>query len=75
MMTLRGRLIVRPFGKGTDGVVLRVSPREQWILSYRAEGLLAALAGRRVEVTGRACDKQGEALAGPHFDLAALTEL
>lgn len=70
--TLRGRLVVRPFGKGSDGVMLRVHPQERWILSYRATGVLRRLDGKRVEVTGRACRKEGEALYGDHFDLETL---
>lgn len=67
MRTLTGKLIVRPFGKGSDGAVLVARGGEQWVLSYRASGPLLELRGRRVEITGRACDKDGEAIAGPHF--------
>ncbi|MFO7566335.1 MAG: hypothetical protein R6X02_27070 [Enhygromyxa sp.] len=71
-LTLRGRIVVRPFGKGTDGAVLQVSAQEVWILTYRAQGVLLELDGAFVEVTGRACQKQFEAIAGEHFDLATL---
>lgn len=74
-LTLHGRLRVEPFGKGTDGAILRVGPgrEESWILSYRAEGPLLALDGERVVATGQACDKQGEAIYGRHFNLETLT--
>ncbi|MCA9713573.1 MAG: hypothetical protein H6713_07130 [Myxococcales bacterium] len=72
-LTLRGTVLVRPFGKGTDGVFLRVAGGERWIVRYSADGVLRELAGARVIVTGRACDKQGEALAGPHLDIETIT--
>jgi hypothetical protein len=72
-LTLRGTIIVRPFGKGADGVVLRADTDREWILSYGAEGVLLEFAGDRVEITGRACDKGGQAMFGDHFDLATLT--
>jgi hypothetical protein len=70
-LAVTGALVVRPFGKGTDGAVIQADDGE-WILSYRAEGALLDLAGTRVTVRGRACDKQGEATAGRHFDAASI---
>jgi hypothetical protein len=72
-MTLRGRVEVRPFGKGTDGAVLKTADAE-WVVSYRAQGPLLTLHGRQVIASGRACDKQGEAVSGKHFDLMSLTD-
>jgi hypothetical protein len=74
-LTLRGRIRVEPFGKGTDGALLDEDGGEAWVLSYRAEGVLLQLDGVDVEVRGRACDKNGEALSGKHFDLESLVEL
>jgi hypothetical protein len=73
-LTLRGRLRVKPFGKGTDGAILKTGPgrEEFWVLSYRAEGPLLELDGERVVATGQACDKQGEAIYGEHFNLETL---
>jgi hypothetical protein len=73
-LTLRGRIRVEPFGKGTDGALLDEDGGEAWVLSYRAEGVLLQLDGAQVEVRGHACDKQGEALSGKHFDLETLVE-
>ncbi len=72
VLTLRGRIRVEPFGKGSDDAVLRVPGGERWIVSYRATGVVLEHDGRRVEVTGRRCEKQGEAIAGPHLDLETL---
>ena len=72
-LTMRGRIQVKPFGKGTDGAVLMADDGTSWVVSYRAEGALLNLNGKRVEARGRACDKQFEAVAGPHFDLASVT--
>ena len=72
-LTVEGTIEVRPFGKGTDGARLKTN-EGQWVVSYRAEGALLALDGKRVVATGRACDKDGESIAGKHFDLKTLTE-
>jgi hypothetical protein len=72
---LQGTIVLRPFRKGMQGALLRVSADEHWILAYRAEGVLLELDGKRVEVTGRACEKQLQAMAGKHFDLATLEVL
>lgn len=74
-LTLRGTIVVRAFGKGSDGVVLQVGPSEDWILAYRAEGVLLEHDGEHVEITGRACAKGGQAIFGDHFDLATLVVL
>lgn len=74
-MTLRGRIQVKPFGKGTDGALLVVDRGDLWVISYRAEGPILALDGREVSARGRACDKQFEAIGGPHFDVASITPL
>jgi hypothetical protein len=74
-ITLRGRIRVEPFHKGTSGVLLDEDGGEAWALSYRARGVLLQLDGAHVEVRGRACDKQGQALSGKHFDLETLVEL
>ena len=74
-ITLRGRISVEPFGKGTDGAMLDADDGERWVLTYRAEGVLLQLDGARVEIRGWACDKRGEAIAGQHFDLDSLVEL
>jgi hypothetical protein len=70
---LTGELVVEPFGKGTDGARLLTADGERWILAYRAQGPLREHAGKRVAVRGRACDKQGEAIAGRHFDAVTLS--
>jgi hypothetical protein len=76
ILTLRGRIVVRWFREGRlKGAILRVSARDQWLLAYRAEGVLLELKGKHVEVTGRACTKHGQAMAGKHFDLATLQVL
>jgi hypothetical protein len=75
VLTLRGRIRVEPFGKGTDGALLDEDGGEDWVLSYRAEGVLLQQDGAHVEVRGRACDKNGEAISGKHFDLESLVEL
>jgi hypothetical protein len=74
-LTLRGRVRVEPFRKGTSGALLDEDGGEAWVLTYRAQGVLLQLDGAHVEVRGRACDKQGEALSGKHFDLESLVEL
>ena len=72
--TLLGVVRVAPFGKGTDGAKLD-DGHQQWVLSYRAEGALKQLDGKRVEAKGRPCRKEGEAIMGPHFDLRSVTAL
>jgi len=72
-LTVTGTLVVRPFGKGTDGAVVKTDS-EEWVVSYRATGALLELAGKRVVARGRQCSKQGESVAGRHLDLATLTE-
>jgi hypothetical protein len=72
-LSLEGTIVVRPFGKGADGALLKTST-EEWIVSYRADGVLRELQGRQVRARGRACDKQGEAVVGKHFDLTTVTE-
>ncbi len=72
-LTLSGTIVVRPFGKGTDGAVLKTDGGE-WVISYRADGVVLALRDKRVVARGRACDKQGEAISGEHLDLLTLTE-
>jgi hypothetical protein len=74
VLTLRGRIELRSFRK-VDGAILRVGPGEEWILGYRAEGVLLELDGELVEVTGRACTKNFQAMSGDHFDLATLVVL
>jgi hypothetical protein len=72
--TLRGVVRVAPFGKGTDGAKLD-DGHQRWVLSYRAEGALKQLDGKRVEAKGRPCNKEGQAIMGPHFDLLSVTAL
>ena len=72
---LHGRIQIKPFGKGTDGVLLVDLEGRRWVLSYRAEGILAQLEGQDVEVHGRECTKQFESVSGPHFDLESLRVL
>ena len=72
-LTLRGRIQVKPFGKGTDGVLLVAEDGASWVVSYRAEHALLGLDGKWVKARGRACDKQFEAVAGRHFDLQSVT--
>jgi len=74
LRTLTGRVEVSPFGKGSDGAKV-VTDDEAWVVSYGVDDLLRSLHGHRVEATGRACDKQGGAVGGPHFDLARLVDL
>lgn len=75
VLAIHGTIRIEPFRKGTDGAVLEADDGERWVLSYRAEDVLLSLDGARVEARGRACDKQGEAISGEHFDLQTLTEL
>lgn len=72
--TLLGVVRVEPFGKGTDGATLD-DGHQRWILSYRAEGALKQLDGKRVEAKGRPCNKEAEAILAPHLDLRSVTAL
>jgi hypothetical protein len=72
LLTLSGTIVVRPFGKGTDGALLATSDGE-WIISYRATGVLLEARGERVVARGRACDKQGASIGGAHLDLESIT--
>jgi len=72
-LVLTGTIVVQPFGKGSDGALLKTDD-DEWVLSYRAEGALLELRDKRVVAHGHACDKQGEAVGGKHFDLKTLTE-
>lgn len=72
-LSLRGIIKVRPFGKGTDGAILKTGSGD-WVLTYRAEGVLLELQEKEVLVHGRACAKEGESIGGNHFDLATLEE-
>lgn len=58
----RGVLRTKPFGKGVDGTVLEVEGTGR-IVDYRAPAQHRALSGHTVEVTGRDCDPQGQAVA------------
>jgi hypothetical protein len=73
VLSLEGTIVIRPFGKGTDGALLKTD-KDEWVISYRAEGTLLEMRDKTVLASGRACDKQGEAVAGKHFDLMTLTE-
>ena len=73
-MTLVGTIVIRPFGKGTDGVLLKTKS-DEWILSYHSAEPLSGLRGKVVRARGRACDKQGESAGRKHFDLSSLTVL
>jgi hypothetical protein len=72
-LVVTGTLVVSPFGKGTDGATVEGDDGE-WIITYRAEGPVLALAGRRVTVRGWACDKQGASVFGNHFDAKTIVE-
>jgi hypothetical protein len=74
VVSLEGTIVVRPFGKGTDGALLKTNA-DEWVVSYRAEGTLLEMRDKRVLARGRACEKQGEAVHGKHFDLLTLTEV
>ncbi len=50
-LTLSGTIVVRPFGKGTDGAVLKTDGGE-WVISYRADGVVLALRDKRVAARG-----------------------
>lgn len=73
-LSLRGTIVVSPFGKGTNGAQLKTDT-EQWVVSYRATGALLELEGKQVVARGRASDKGGESIGGRHFDLSTLEEL
>ncbi|MDC0674493.1 hypothetical protein [Nannocystis radixulma] len=73
IVELKGVLVVEPFGKGIDGARLVAGDGERWILNYGARGVYRELDGKRVTARGRACDMQGEAIMGRHFDPATLT--
>lgn len=72
-LTVRGVIEVRPFGKGSDGVLIKTAT-DAWVVSYRADNTLLKLQDREVEARGRACRKNGEAVGGKHFDLVSITE-
>jgi hypothetical protein len=73
VVDLKGVLVVEPFGKGIDGARLVAADGERWILNYGARGVYRELDGKRVTARGRACDMQGQAIMGRHFDAATLT--
>ncbi|MBZ5710480.1 hypothetical protein [Nannocystis pusilla] len=73
LVELKGVIVVEPFGKGIDGARLVAADGERWILNYGARGVYRELDGKRVTARGRACDMQGEAIMGRHFDPATLT--
>ena len=68
-----GTLVVEPFGKGTDGARLVPDEGAPWVLTYRATAAMRSVDGRRVSVRGRPCSKQGQAIAGRHFDADTLS--
>lgn len=70
-LSLEGTIVVRPFGKGADGALLKTNT-DEWVVSYHAEGALLALRGKPTLARGRACEKQGAAVSGKHFDLTRL---
>lgn len=70
-LALAGTIVVRPFGKGTNGAILKTDSGE-WILSYRAEGDLLDLDGHEVAARGHECTKGGQSMSGKHLDLDAL---
>jgi hypothetical protein len=70
---LKGMLVVEDFGKKAIGARLVTAAGERWILTYRAEGPILQAAGKQVVLRGAACDKQGQSLAGQHFDATSLT--
>lgn len=74
VLALEGTIVIRPFGKGADGALLTTDV-DEWVVSYRAEGILLEMRDKKVLARGRACDKQGEAVSGKHFDLSTLTEV
>ncbi|WAS96544.1 hypothetical protein [Nannocystis punicea] len=73
VVELKGELVVEPFGKGADGARLVTADGERWILTYGARDVHRELAGKQVTARGRVCDKQDEAIVGPHFDATTLT--
>ncbi len=70
---LRGVIVVKPFGKGTDGAVLDDGEIE-WAVSYDAEddAVFESFDGVEVIARGRPCDKEGAAVELPHFELMSL---
>jgi hypothetical protein len=72
--TIAGRLAIEPFGKGTDGARLVPDDGEPWVLSYRASPALRRRDGQRIVLRGRPCTKEGQAIAGRHFDADELHE-
>lgn len=74
VLSLEGTIVIRPFGKGTDGALLKTKA-DEWVVSYRAEGTLLELRDKRVRARGRACEKQEEAVSARHFELLTLTEM
>jgi hypothetical protein len=72
VVELKGKLVVEPFGKGSDGARLITAEGERWILTYGARGAFLELDGQQVTARGRVCDKQEEAIRGAHFDAATL---
>lgn len=73
--TIVGKLVVSPFGKGTDGARVVPDAGAPWVLTYRATAAMRSVDGKRVSVRGRPCTKQGQAIVGRHFDADTLTEL
>ncbi|HEX7699348.1 MAG TPA: hypothetical protein VF403_01420, partial [Kofleriaceae bacterium] len=72
--TIIGKLVIAPFGKGTDGARLVPDDGAPWVLTYRATPAMRELDGKRVSARGRPCSKQGQAIIGRHFDADTLSE-
>lgn len=69
---LQGTIRVLPFGKGTDGAILDDGEQE-WIVTYNAkDGVFESFNDFEVLARGRPCDKQFEAISGPHFEVRSL---
>jgi hypothetical protein len=69
---LRGTILVKPFGKGADGIVL-YDGDQSWVVSYDGEDrVLRSFHEVEVLARGRPCEKEEEAVDLPHFELKSL---
>lgn len=71
---LEGEVVVMPFGKGTDGVVID-DGKTKWVVSYDASGVFADFEKDRVVARGQQCAKQGAAVRAHHFEVMSLRVL
>ncbi|MFW5920658.1 MAG: hypothetical protein ACOCUS_02370 [Polyangiales bacterium] len=78
VVEVTGRVEVAPFGKGSDGAILRPPEGEPWILAYNADGQAGGrfreLQGSAVRARGRECVQQGASVGGRHLYVTSIRE-